>query len=103
MVWRPIPKAGRLIPMAGPRYFQEEASMKFDARSREIKVLREPIKSVRSYEEDLTLFSRYLEDAQQGEADPSAVDSTRLRRYAAWLCSAGSCTRRSPTTWTPHW
>jgi integrase/recombinase XerC len=45
--------------------------------------------TVRSYEEDLTLFSRYLEDAQQGEADPSAVDSTRLRRYAAWLHGRG--------------
>jgi integrase/recombinase XerC len=45
--------------------------------------------TIRSYEEDLSLFCRHL-DAIDGElADPTRVDSKRLRRYSAWLGSQG--------------
>jgi integrase/recombinase XerC len=45
--------------------------------------------TVRSYEDDLTLYGRYLSELQGEEADPTAVDSVGLRRYAAWLAGRG--------------
>jgi integrase/recombinase XerC len=45
--------------------------------------------TVRSYEADLALFCRYLEEEQGEGADPSAIDSRRLRRYSAWLSGQG--------------
>ncbi|MBV8487451.1 MAG: tyrosine recombinase XerC [Planctomycetaceae bacterium] len=45
--------------------------------------------TVRSYEDDLGLFARYLEEHQAEGTDPLLVDSLRLRRYAAWLSGQG--------------
>lgn len=47
------------------------------------------VHTVRSYEDDLDLYSCYLAEVQGEEADPSAVDPQRLRRYSAWLASRG--------------
>ena len=47
------------------------------------------VHTVRSYEDDLELYSGYLAEVQGEEADPSAVDPVRLRRYSAWLASRG--------------
>ena len=47
------------------------------------------VHTVRSYEDDLELYSGYLVEVQGEEADPSAVDPVRLRRYSAWLASRG--------------
>jgi integrase/recombinase XerC len=45
--------------------------------------------TVRSYEDDLALFCRYLEETQGAGADPAAADARRLRRYSAWLSGQG--------------
>jgi integrase/recombinase XerC len=50
--------------------------------------------TLRSYEDDLTLFGRFLAeslglDPAREEADPTAADAKRLRRYAAWLGGRG--------------
>jgi integrase/recombinase XerC len=45
--------------------------------------------TLRSYEDDLALYSSYLAEVQGAAADPSAVDSSRLRRYSAWLTGRG--------------
>ncbi|MGP0069927.1 MAG: tyrosine recombinase XerC [Isosphaeraceae bacterium] len=45
--------------------------------------------TLRCYEDDLALYSTYLAEVQGGEADPTAVDSIRLRRYSAWLTGRG--------------
>jgi integrase/recombinase XerC len=45
--------------------------------------------TLRSYGDDLALFSQYLQDAQGEGADPTAVDARRLRAYSAWLHSQG--------------
>ena len=45
--------------------------------------------TLRSYEDDLALYSTYLSEAQGPGADPTAVDSLRLRRYSAWLTGRG--------------
>jgi integrase/recombinase XerC len=45
--------------------------------------------TLRSYEHDLGLYCRYVREAKGEGADPSAVDSARLRRYTAWLTGQG--------------
>ena len=45
--------------------------------------------TVRSYEDDLELYSGYLAEIHGEDADPSAVDPLRLRRYSAWLAGRG--------------
>jgi integrase/recombinase XerC len=48
--------------------------------------------TVRSYEDDLSQFCRFLGELQGVEpsaADPTAADARRLRRYAAWLGGRG--------------
>jgi integrase/recombinase XerC len=45
--------------------------------------------TVRSYEDDLGVFCRYLEETDGAGADPAAADARRLRRYSAWLSSQG--------------
>jgi integrase/recombinase XerC len=45
--------------------------------------------TLRSYEDDLVLYSNYLAEIHGPAADPSAVDSIRLRRYSAWLTGRG--------------
>jgi integrase/recombinase XerC len=50
--------------------------------------------TLRSYEDDLTVFARFLAESQgldpeREEADPTAADAKRLRRYAAWLGGRG--------------
>ena len=45
--------------------------------------------TLRSYEDDLGLFARYLEENKAEGTDPLRVDSLRLRRYAAWLSGRG--------------
>jgi integrase/recombinase XerC len=47
------------------------------------------IHTLRSYEDDLALYSSYLDEVQGAAADPSAVNSSRLRRYSAWLTGRG--------------
>ncbi|WP_165227302.1 tyrosine recombinase XerC [Aquisphaera insulae] len=45
--------------------------------------------TLRSYQDDLALFNRYLaENGLEGE-DPATLDPQRLRRYSAWLNSQG--------------
>jgi integrase/recombinase XerC len=41
--------------------------------------------TIRSYELDLGLYCRYVEEAQGEGADPADVTPVRLRRYSAWL------------------
>jgi integrase/recombinase XerC len=43
--------------------------------------------TVRCYEDDLSLYSQYLDDLQGTPADPAAVGPKQLRRYSAWLTS----------------
>jgi integrase/recombinase XerC len=43
--------------------------------------------TVRCYEDDLALYSRYLDDSAGSAADPTAVGPKQLRRYSAWLTS----------------
>ena len=48
--------------------------------------------TVRSYEDDLAQFCQFLDESQRlgpGEADPTAADAKRLRRYSAWLSGRG--------------
>ena len=45
--------------------------------------------TVRCYEDDLALYSTYLEEVRGVGTDPAAVDSVRLRRYSAWLMGRG--------------
>ena len=47
------------------------------------------VHTLRSYEDDLALYSSYLAEVQGAAADPTAVDSIRLRRYSAWLTGRG--------------
>jgi integrase/recombinase XerC len=47
------------------------------------------VHTLRSYEDDLALYSSYLAEVQGPAADPTAVDSVRLRRYSAWLTGRG--------------
>src|SRR5271165_4316903 len=41
--------------------------------------------TVRSYHDDLEVFGRFLEESHVEGGDPTVVDSSRLRRYSAWL------------------
>jgi integrase/recombinase XerC len=50
--------------------------------------------TVRSYDDDLTLFCTYLAEAEGADADPSQADARRLRHYSAWLHGRGY----APTT-----
>jgi integrase/recombinase XerC len=45
--------------------------------------------TLRSYHADLEVFRHFLEECNVEGADPTLVDSTRLRRYSAWLSSQG--------------
>lgn len=46
--------------------------------------------TLRSYEVDLEVFVRYLEQYQDpDQLDPTAVDARRLRGYSAWLTGQG--------------
>jgi len=45
--------------------------------------------TIRSYQQDLGLYCRYLREFVGEGADPTAVDSLRLRRYSAWLTGQG--------------
>jgi integrase/recombinase XerC len=45
--------------------------------------------TLRSYHDDLDLFSRYLEENQREGSDPTTADPARLRRYSAWLNGNG--------------
>jgi integrase/recombinase XerC len=47
------------------------------------------VHTIRGYEEDLSLFCRYLDEAEGEGADPSAAGPKRLRRYTAWLSGQG--------------
>jgi len=47
------------------------------------------VHTLRSYEDDLGLFARYLEENKAEGTDPLLVDSLRLRRYTAWLSGRG--------------
>src|SRR5438045_4462373 len=47
------------------------------------------VHTIRSYENDLALYSSYLQETQGEAADPTAVDVVRLRRYSAWLTGRG--------------
>lgn len=45
--------------------------------------------TIRSYQDDLELYSGYLAEVQGEEADPTAAGPSRLRRYSAWLSGRG--------------
>jgi integrase/recombinase XerC len=45
--------------------------------------------TIRSYRDDLELYSGYLAEVQGEDANPAAVDPARLRRYSAWLSGRG--------------
>ena len=45
--------------------------------------------TLRSYEDDMDVFCRYLDESLGAGADPTVVDPARLRRYSAWLSSQG--------------
>ena len=45
--------------------------------------------TVRSYEHDLGMYSRYLREIFGEAADPAGADPVRLRRYSAWLTGQG--------------
>ena len=45
--------------------------------------------TLRSYEEDMGLFARFLKETGGGDDDPPSVDARRLRRYSAWLTGQG--------------
>jgi integrase/recombinase XerC len=47
------------------------------------------VHTIRSYEDDLTVFSRFLEETLGEGTDPASVDARRLRRYSAWLSGRG--------------
>jgi integrase/recombinase XerC len=50
---------------------------------------RASVHTVRSYDDDLGLYCRYLNEVQGDGADPTAADPIRLRRYSAWLTGQG--------------
>jgi integrase/recombinase XerC len=54
-------------------------------------LLRRQVSShtLRSYHDDLEVFSRFLEENHAEGRDPTAVDPALLRRYSAWLSSQG--------------
>jgi integrase/recombinase XerC len=45
--------------------------------------------TVRSYENDLAIYARFLREVFGDEASPTAADPARLRRYSAWLSGQG--------------
>ncbi|MBV8127540.1 MAG: tyrosine recombinase XerC [Planctomycetaceae bacterium] len=45
--------------------------------------------TLRSYHDDMEIFTRYLEENQREGSDPTIVDPARLRRYSAWLNGQG--------------
>src|SRR5271166_3407702 len=45
--------------------------------------------TLRSYHDDMEIFTRYLEENQREGSDPTFVDPARLRRYSAWLNGQG--------------
>jgi integrase/recombinase XerC len=48
--------------------------------------------TLKSYEEDLSQFSQFLaglDGVEPDEADPTAADARRLRRFSAWLSGQG--------------
>jgi integrase/recombinase XerC len=45
--------------------------------------------TVRSYEHDLGLYTRFLREVFGEDADPAGADAGRLRRYSAWLAGEG--------------
>jgi integrase/recombinase XerC len=47
--------------------------------------------TLRSYEDDLAVFERFLEETRPagGDASPASADARRLRRYSAWLSGRG--------------
>jgi integrase/recombinase XerC len=45
--------------------------------------------TVRSYEHDLGMYSRYLREIFGEGAEPAGADPARLRRYSAWLTGQG--------------
>jgi integrase/recombinase XerC len=45
--------------------------------------------TMRSYREDMEVYSGYLAETYGDGADPSAADAARLRRYSAWLAGRG--------------
>ncbi len=45
--------------------------------------------TVRSYEQDLSLYCGYLREVFGEDANPGGADPVRLRRYSAWLSSQG--------------
>lgn len=45
--------------------------------------------TIRSYEDDLGVFSTYLAESVGEGADPGQADAQRLRRYSAWLSGRG--------------
>jgi integrase/recombinase XerC len=45
--------------------------------------------TLRSYGDDMALFRRYLDESVGADADPTAVDSRRIRGYSAWLSGRG--------------
>ncbi len=45
--------------------------------------------TLRSYQDDLGIYCRYLREIHGEQADPTSVDPVRLRRYLAWLTGQG--------------
>ena len=45
--------------------------------------------TLRAYQEDMEVFSRYLEENQKEGSDPTIANPARLRRYSAWLNGQG--------------
>jgi integrase/recombinase XerC len=45
--------------------------------------------TLRSYQNDLEVFCQFLKESLGEDYDPATVDSSRLRRYSAWLHSQG--------------
>jgi integrase/recombinase XerC len=45
--------------------------------------------TLRSYEHDLGIYSRFLREIFGEAADPAGADPVRLRRYSAWLTGQG--------------
>ena len=45
--------------------------------------------TLRSYEDDLAVFDQFVRETFGDDADPSALDAQRLRRYSAWLSGRG--------------
>ncbi len=47
------------------------------------------VHTLRSYEDDLGLFERFLKETMGEDVQPAAVAAQRLRRYSAWLTGQG--------------